>query len=88
MKMAPEINPRPGRVPGQDLLNPRIRVSSCGGSVSKLGKSPSVSCLGFRGVYVGERATREGGGGAHAGCRRGQRWGRGQSPHGLLVAPL
>ena len=52
--------PLSGRVPGAGFEPSRTRVDDGGGSVRKSGKVFGLFALGFRGVFVGERAKEVG----------------------------
>ena len=41
MEMAPAVDPRPGRVPEQDLLNPPKLVGDGGGALYRIWENPS-----------------------------------------------
>jgi hypothetical protein len=65
MEMAPGAIPRPGRVPKERLLSPKIhrwRQRSCGTSSRKL---PIVLGFYVGRLYIGREAASEGGQGSH-----------------------
>jgi hypothetical protein len=72
MEMAPGALPRPGRVPEQGLLSPKIglrRRRRCG---TLLGETPIDLGFLLRRLYIGEGAMSEGTRGSHTIGRRGQ----------------
>jgi hypothetical protein len=80
MEMAPGAIPRPGRVPEQRLLSPKIglrRRLRCG---TLSGKTPIHLGFSRRRLYKGEGAMSEGTRGSHTigwrgqGCTRATRW--------------
>ena len=88
MEMAPGALPRPGRVPEQRLLSPKIRRRrrrSCG-TVS--GKLPNPLGFSVLRLLIGEGAMSGGGPGALTHGWRGQGPGRATSVCGAPVAHL
>ena len=91
VEMAPGVNPRPGRVPEQELLTPETCLRwrrRCG---TFRGRWPIVLGFSPRGEYIGERAKAAGPRGPHTLCsrdRRGGRAERGCRPLGVLLRLL
>jgi hypothetical protein len=88
MEMAPGALPRPGRVPEQRLLSPKICQwwrRSCR-TLSQ--KAPIDLGFGVGRLYIGGEATSEGGQGAHTTPSRGQEGGRASPRCGCSLAPL
>jgi hypothetical protein len=88
MEMAPGALPRPGRVPKQRLLSPKIRQwrqRSCG---TLFGKSPIVLGFSRRRLFIGGGAMSEGGPGAHTIGWRAQGSTRAALGCGLPLASL
>ena len=55
MEMAPGVNPRPGRVPEQELLTPETRLDDDGGDGTFRGRRLVYSGFSRQRLYIGRR---------------------------------
>ena len=88
MEMAPGAIPRPGRVPEQRLLSPKIRWRWWRHSGDFRGRRQKDLGFSRRRKLIGGRAMPGGGQGAHTLPGRGQGWTRAQGWCGHPGAPL